>query len=154
MATTILRNFNATLTQGSADAFVEGSISTGLQPADGFAFRILVVEILLAQGLPINNNPRIEWSICRDSKLAVAGLDDEECMYSDAIENRLLTSGAAQTRCLITHRPEGGLLVVEPTIWIQMDSNNTTLSNSADFRLHYDTVKLTEVEILRLLNNV
>ena len=153
MAANIQRYFDITLTQGAADAFVEDSIQTNLEPADGLAYVITRMEVLRRQVIN-GTSGFLEWSVCRDSKTAVAKYDDDECVYSDGFGVLTTTSGRVLDRLRTEVMLPQPIFVVEPRIWVQFDSNGTSLSNVVDFRFHYETQKLTEVEILRLLNNV
>ena len=155
MALAIPRHFDLTLTQGGADAFVEGEILTELVPADGLPYVITRAEFQLEQAMPVANGANVEWSICRDTKAAVAPISDPDCFYSNQIWE--VAAGATQIWIQdLRHEVSfpAGLFVVEPSIWVQLDSGSTGLSNVMHCRLWYEQQKLSEVEILRLLNNI
>lgn len=154
MALEIARHFDVRLTQGSADAFVQDTVVTGLLPSDGLAYVITRAEIMYNFIPGLTNALQLQWSITRDTKTAIADYSDPDTLYSDAFGVRVTTSGTMlyeQRREIIF--PDG-LFVVEPYIYCQYDSANTAVSGVLDMRLWYTTQKLTEVEILRLLNNV
>lgn len=154
MAIAISRHFDLTLTQGSNDAFVQGSIVTDLEPADGLAYVITRAEIVRPVPIAMANSALIEWSVTRDTKSAIALMSDPDCMYHDGIALKMTTSGATMDRIRTEVVFEDGLFVVEPYLYVQLDSANTTATNTAYFRFWYEQQKLSEVEILRLLNNV
>lgn len=154
MAVQIQRHFDTRVVQGGADAFVENAIATSLVPSDGVGFAITRIDALREQGLGTTNNCIIEWSICRDSKTAVAGYTDPECMLAWKAQTRNAANGIFVEDLLTVFDIPAGLIVVEPYIYVQLDSNLTVLSNAVQFRFYYEEIKLTEVEILRLLNNV
>lgn len=154
MAVRIERHFDLRVVQGGADAFVEASIATGIEPQDGVGFAITRVDVLREQGLGTTNSAIIEWSVCRDSKVAVAGYTDPECMLAWKAQTRNAANGIFIEDLLRQFEIPAGLVVVEPNIYVQLDSNATVLTNAVQFRFFYDEIKLTEVEILRLLNNV
>lgn len=155
MANTIARYLNITTTQGSADAFVQGSVDTGIIPADGMCKKVTAIELLFTPNflLSISADAFVKWSFTRDTKTAIAEYSDPDCMYGDGIEFTFLTSGAGVNRHNQMWIPPVGLYLVEPTIYAQLDSNATGNVITANWRIHYEDVKLSEVEILRLLNN-
>ena len=152
MAVNIARHFDITLVQGAADAFVEGAIVTGLIPADGLAIKLTRAEIFLP--LTAQTNWTREWAFARDTKLAVPTIADPDTLYSDGDEMNFTTSG----NTVVNRRKEiifpDGVYVVEPNIYVTLDSSTTGLANQVSFRIFYESVKLSEVEILRLLNNI
>lgn len=148
----VTRHFDLTLTQGSADAFVQGVINTEIVPENGIGLRMTRLEMLKPY-MPAVAAADRQWSITRDTKTAVANLSDPDCMYADGDKMVLVTSGAVHQK-LREENELNSVFVVEPQIYIQLDSTATTLTNTFYFRLHYEEVKLSEVEILRLLNNV
>lgn len=143
------------LTQGGVDAFVEGSISTGIVPEDGLALLILGVEVKLYAGSisALAADGSLVWSLARDTKTAVGSYDDDEIIMTDGIAYSLTTSGAVLSRVSFDWQPPAGLLVVEPNIYVQFDSTATGVANDILMRVHYQQVKVSELEILRLLNN-
>jgi len=154
MAIAIARYLTAQCVQGSADAFIQDSITTGLIPADGFAFKITKMLVDWSAGMASVNGSERQLSLTRDTKTAIARYDDPDTLFFFGEMSRLVTSGLQIT-------PEGysfdfpdGLYVVEPTIYLQVDGNATTVAYTVNARLYYEEVKLSEVEILRLLNNV
>lgn len=154
MATQIARHFDVRLTQGAADAFVEGAITTGIDPKDGIGYKVTRIETIRSLVLSSANGNITEWSICRDSKTAVAKLNDDECLFSAAWGVRNAAGSTFRDDLRAEYSLPDGIVVVEPNIWVQLDSNLTAQAQTVDFRLWYDEVKLSEVEILRLLNNV
>jgi len=154
MAITIARYLTSQCVQGSADAFIQDSITTGLVPADGFAFKITKMLVDWSVGMSNVNASERQLSLTRDTKTTITRYDDPDCLFFFGEQSRLATSGWGVS-------PEGysfdfpdGLYVVEPTIYLQVDSALTTFTYTVNARLYYEEVRLSEVEILRLLNNV
>lgn len=147
----VTRYFDVTLTQGSNDAFVEAQIDTGILPENGVGFKILRLEILRPY-LPGIQACSREWSITRDTKTAVANLSDPDCIYVDGNRCILVTSGMNIEQLREEHELSS-VYIVEPTIYCQLDSALTVQAATMYMRLHYEEVKMSEVEILRILNN-
>lgn len=141
-------------TQGGADAFVEASVATEIIPADGLALLIENIEIVFApasfSGLAADSE--VFWSICRDTKLAVAEYSDPDCFLMDGFEFALNASGSSVIQNRWTYTPKNGIPIVEPYIYVQFDSTGTGNAKQMYVRLEYSTVKMSEVEILRILN--
>lgn len=159
MASKTQRFLSITATQGAANAFVEASVSTELLPENGFAYKITQMEVVQRVGasrvLTDTADSNLVWSLCRDTKTAVANYSDNDClMCGGTLYNY---SGAAfaflnnQREVIVPSVV--GLYVVEPTLYFQLDSTGITAAQTMDVRLYYEEVKLSEVEILRLLNN-
>jgi len=146
---------NIALTQGSADAFVQGSLVTGIDSDEGVAWLLKRVDMNFpaAAGLQaMSADAEIHWSLTRDSKTAIAGLDDRDCILADGFFLSLTTSGQVAVPAQWIWHPPEGTIVVEPTIYAQLDSTASGLALQATMRLHYEPVKVSELEILRALN--
>lgn len=153
MAANIAKYLSATLTQGSADAFVEAAITTNLVPADGYAFKVshIAYDGLLQAGV---NNSYCEFAISRDTKTAVPHYDDPDTLFYFKRRAVFATSGLSLENVSDVLTLQNGIYIVEPTIYVDMDSSATAAVQTMNIRIYYEEVKLTEVEILRLLNNV
>ena len=155
MVDKVSRYLRMNLLQGGADAFVQGSVATELVPADGLAILITQVEFVFKTvvNLAVVGSYITQWSLTRDTKTAVAFYDDTDCVLSDAVSGAMTTSGANGGPQRFFYQPPSGIIIVEDTIYGQLDSTNTTLANECDVLIQYENIKLSEVEILRLLNN-
>lgn len=156
MATnTVSRYLSLTTTQGGADAFVQAQVDTEIIPADGMGKRITAIELLFTPNflLSVAADAYVKWSLSRDTKTAIGEYSDTDIVYGDGIEFTFLTSGAGVNRHNQMWIPPVGIFLVEPIIYAQLDSNATGNTITANWRIHYEDVKLSEVEILRLLNN-
>lgn len=156
MATTIARHLSFNSSPGAADVFGQTQFATGLIPADGFAFKILrvvysFVQTTLFQGISADCD--VYWSLTRDTKTAVANLYDQDCINYGGFSISLTTSGQVVIPHVHEWIPPDGVFIVEPYLYFQLDSTATVLSPEVNGRVYYEEVKLSEVEILRLLNN-
>jgi hypothetical protein len=153
MAEKIAKYLSASATQGGADAFVETAITTNLVPSDGYAFKLTKMFWDATGYEGLGNNMTTEFGLSRDTKAAVARYSDADCMYYNGYIIEEITSGALQRPLSGEVDFPDGIYVVEPTIYLDLDSTGTSATKTLHVRLYYEEVKLSEVEILRLLNN-
>jgi len=150
----LVRYLSGRCTQGSADAFVQASISTGIVAEDGVGLEIVALEFTfngLIEAIAADSN--IVWSLTRDTQTAVIGLNNTDCIIYDGIMVGLVTSGMFSSPVRRAYSDIQGLFIVEPTIYFQLDSNGTGITNQMDVRIYYKEVALSEVDILRILQN-
>lgn len=140
--------------EGGADTFVEANVATEIVPADGYGILLRAIEITFTAGAfnTLGADAYAYWSLTRDTKVAVAAYDDADCFLSDGFNFALTTSGAVLVPSRWEYRPVAGIPIVEPYIYMQLDSNATGVALHAFCRMEYERVKLSEVEILRILN--
>ena len=153
----IERYLSATVTQGSAAAFVQGTFTTNIEPSTGYALKVTEVVGKMREGQSLlcgSNSATVSWSLSRDTKTAVGELNDTDIIYADGFHVWNITSGIATRNLAFSYRPVNGLMLVEPTVYFQLDSTATSSAITMDIRMYYEEVKLSEVEILRLLNNL
>jgi len=155
MANKIAQYRNITLTQGGADAFVQATEPTGINPSLGSGWLLTHALIFFPltvtlEGLSADNS--IVWSLTRDSETAVASLDDNDCLFASGFAVPLTTSGEVYVPRLHRFDFPDGIVVVNPNLYAQLDSTGTGLTLTAHMRLYYEEVKLSELEVLRMLS--
>jgi hypothetical protein len=146
----------STVIQGGADAFICTALATDLNPSDGYAFKIVAVEgnfstAIAMQGM--SADCKVMWALSRDIKVAMADLNDTDLIFRDGFYQGLTTSGAFIREDGFKWVPNHDVYIVEPNIYLVLDSDATGIQISMAWRIYYEEVKLTEVEILRLINN-
>lgn len=142
------------LLQGGADAFVEGSILTGIDPSEGLAWLLHRVEMLFetTQSI-ISADADLSYSLSRTSQAAIPSYDDDSVIMADGFSNALTTSGEIVLPRLRIWEPPEGVLVVGDTLYAQLDSTGTGMTMQAYMRVYFEEVKVSELEILRILAN-
>ena len=155
MAQQVDRFKTITMVQGAADAFVQGSVATDIISSDGMGWLISLVEVKLVGSYMslLSADADLLWALSRDTKAVLPNLDDTDAIYTDGFAVALTTSGQIAVPLLKTWVPPAGTIVVEPILYAQLDSTATGQAQTVVMRIHYDLVKLSEIEILRLLNN-
>lgn len=148
-----LRYLYGTVTQGSADAYAQADITTGLEGVLNRAIRIreLLVQWPLAMIGNVNAQ-NVELSLTRTSQAAMPTLASLGLFWRDQRRVAFTTSGAIWGSVVdrIKYDEADELLVVEPTIYFQIDSASTSASNSASVRIGYELVSIGELERLNL----
>lgn len=140
------------VTQSGADTFTAGSISTGLT-ADGKAgWSIKSIEAFWSDGAAV---AAADWSLSAAlttiSTATAFGDDDEIARVSWGLQN---TGGVAVA---VPYEPQKRYdlleprVTVQPTLYAGITSSGTSNANDVILVVYYDIVKLTDIEVLRLL---
>lgn len=155
MAIKALQYLYLTLTQGSADAFVATSLSTGLTNTGTLAWRIreLLFELGAAGGAQNNGAvgaSGIDFGLARVEPAAALNITAKSLIYKYKQYNTLTTSGAIPEQQIITlqYGEDDGPVLVEDTIYGYLDSHASSLSNVVYVRLGLEQIKVTESERL------
>jgi len=140
------------VTQGGADTFTAVAIDTNLTVDGKAGWSISAIEAYWVDGAAVAAG---DWSI--HAKLATIAtstsfVDDDEIARVDwGLQN---TGGVAVS---VPYEPFRGIslpeprVTVQPIIYVQVESSGTAQANDVIFRVYYDIVKLTDLEVLRLL---
>lgn len=147
-----LRYLYATATQGSADAFVQTSISTALS---GLTREVLDIRELVigwpALSVATIAGARVAMALTRVSFAAECQINDLGVVMKWDRINRFTTSGHGWGPLVERFTfGEGELLLAEDPIYFQLDSDATSASNVARIRIGYEIARVTEVERLAL----
>lgn len=128
------------------------AIQTGLTADGKTAWMIKAMEV---EWVNIQGAPAQDWKLTVALKTTNITADfsspDEICRVEWAMQN---TGGVAVSvyvepvKSIVLMEPR---VTVQPTLYIRLDSAATGLTGSAKVRVYYDIVKLTDVEVLRLL---
>lgn len=148
----------ATITQGSADAFVQASIATALTGLSKTAFRLKTIEIELGQARSVASGADYQFTLARKSYAAMP--------TSPMLEKAnifALRLGAAQASAvgfsfydrIITHTytDDDAPIIVEDPVYAQLDSASTSVANVLYVRLGYWQETISEVDRLTLIAN-
>ncbi len=140
------------VTQSGSDTFTSSAIDTNLTVDGKTGWSIKAVEAYWADGAAVAAG---DWYL--NAKLATISTsttftDDDEIARLDwGMQN---TGGVAVS---VPYEPFRGIslaedrVTVQPTIYVGVESSGTGQANDVLFRVYYDIVKLTDLEVLRLL---
>lgn len=142
-----------TLTQGSADAFIEGSVLTGLTGRQ--AYRVAGIAfgfpIATLNALSAVSAFDISLAITRRSKSALPALSDNDVLHRWSVANFLLTSGSFNLEGDYYWVPDFELPLVEETIYAQLDSSGTGLSLVMVVRIDVEIDTISDIDRLNLI---
>jgi hypothetical protein len=153
-ALNIARWLNISVTEGSADAFVEGSASTDIVPEDGLILRVTAIWVNFVTGWSaLAADARADWSVTRDTKTAIADLSDPDSILCDGFGFAITTSGSSVIPQTFRYDDLTGIYLVEPLVYFQLDGSATGITMQANCRIFYEEVRASEVDILRITTN-
>lgn len=135
----------SSVTQGSADAFVEGTVVTGLSLIGTTGYLIRGIHIQRPNLLAVDNIQYV-IAVTRRTKSASAGWYDADTIFSDMVKIELATSGAFAYNQTVSWYPPGPTYIVEDNLYFQLDSSNTSATNTATLRIEYEVIRITESE--------
>lgn len=141
-----------TATQGGADAYAEGTITTALTGVSNRAYQVnrILVEITNAFGTCAGDS-EIEVAVSRRTKTAMPTITDNDVLHKIGWVFPLTTSGQFAFAFVQEYVPRGTILIVEDPVYIEIDSDSTGLTNVAAVAIEYDIVSISEVDRLTLL---
>lgn len=146
----------ATVTQGSNDAFAEAEVQTGLSGQTDRAYRIrrIIWEFPAVVGASGYN---IQGSLTRQSQASLPNI--QEASLLDAVSRYLALSTAVGFTIyenIVEHlfAEELNVLVVEDPIYIQIDSNASSTTNTLRAVIEYETVQISISDRLALLQQL
>jgi len=138
-----------TLTQGSADAFVQSSVLTGL--SGNQAYNLVGVAWQFASTVVDTNNVEYTWHINRRSKAAIALLSDTDIIMLFGFQMKLTTSGASHNERAGYWKPEVQIPIVEETLYACLDSTSSSTANTVILRLDVELDTMQPIDRLNLI---
>lgn len=138
------------VTQGSADAFAEAEIQTGL---NGVSDRAYQVRRIIYELPALTSNSDIELSVTRRTKAAMPNISASDLIDKIKLRSVLATSGGYQNQVVQEHlfAQELNLLIAEDPIYFQIDSTGTSASNTGLVVIEYEIVAISVADRLALL---
>lgn len=142
----------ASVTQGGADAFAQAQFSTGLL---GLTDRGALIREILFEVPRVNVAAalNVELALTRYSKAAMPNITDNDLLMKRKMGSDLVTSGVNSFDLVAryTFTEDDNLIVIEDPIFFQIDSNATTLTQSAFVRVAYELVRVPTDDRIALL---
>ena len=142
-----------TLTQGSADAFIQGSVLTGLTGRHAYrvagvawSFPAASMATLVAQ-----NAFQLELALTRRSKTATPDISDGDVILRWSVGNHLTTSGAYLFEGDHYWVPDFELPIVEETIYANLDSTGIGTAISCIIRIDTEIDTMSDIDRLNLI---
>lgn len=141
------------ITQSAADTFTQSTIQTGLTPDGKTGWQIVGITGYWSTGDTVAAAD-VEVNMILSTVTSVTTFDnvDEIARLNWAVSN---TAGVAVAfplelikRDILT---DNGRLTVQPTVYVGAASSGTSVANVLYYEIEYNTIKLTDLEVLRLL---
>lgn len=140
------------LVEGSADAFVQGSVLTGLTGNVAYNCRRCVIEIATISW-NIADDSEISIAVTRRSKTAMPAITDSDVLFKHTIQFRLTTSGAITFPAVISIPVETDqLAIVEETLYAQLDSSAMGVAITAYVKLECQIDTMSPIDRLNLIS--
>lgn len=153
MATKPRQYIKGSVTQGSNDAFIQGSITTGLAGVTGLCYRVR--ELVLEWAAPAQGTTSDqEVSFTRKSFAAIAALTEKANVFRARRSFSLTTSGAIYVERVTRYQfgdDDDSFLILEDPFYIGFDSAGTSASNVLSYSIGYDEAKINESERISAL---
>ena len=142
-----------TVTQGGADAFAQAEIVTALSGQTRRAYRVRELLFELPLFGTIASAANVELCCTRRSKAAMPNITDVDVLWKMKFGASVLTSGAFlwPSTQRFAFGEDDEIIIVEDPIYFQIDSNATTLTQTAYVRIGYEEVTLSEADRLAIL---
>jgi len=139
-------------TQGGADTFVATSIDTNLTADGKSGWEIVAVSAYYTNGeTGAAADSDVNLIVATQATVTTFEQDEEIYRINWAVAN---TAGVAVAYPLELVKREVLIqprLTVQPLIYVQVSSTLSGLTNAIAWEVHYNIVKLTDIEVLRLL---
>ena len=147
---TIIRG---TLIEGVAGTFVQATIDTNISIDGKYGWEITGFKAFLATGY--TEVTTADWEInavlSTQVTTATAMSDPEELARIGWANNFTTASVAYPIEPIKTAQMLETRLTVQPQIYVGIDANGTAAVSRIYYEISYDIVKLTELEVMRLL---
>lgn len=140
-----------TLTQGSNDAFVQGSVLTGLTGRQAYNLKQITMEFTNIEGASLVNVSSVELAITRRSKTAIPNMSDSDVIAKYKFGFRLTTSGAVLQPSIIVLPMQVETPIVEETVYAQLDSTLMGITLVAVARLEVEIDTMSDIDRLNLI---
>lgn len=152
MAVKVLTYLWGTVTQGSADAFKESTIATGLAAGGGLCWRVHEIAWQFPPFIQASGQD-ISLSLTRKTMSAEPTILERSLISKRKRYCNFTTSGEVTYEGIIIDKllEQENLLIVEDTVYFQIDSSATTGTNTAYVRLGVTQEKISDVDRLSLV---
>lgn len=156
--TQALAYISGTLTQGSADAFVQLTIATALSGQTKTCYRLASLEFELGQVRSAASGADYQFVLTRKSysALPTSPMLEKSMIYYTRLSTTQLTAvgfGYNDRTYTRTWSDDDAPIIVEDPIYAQLDSASTSVANVLYFRLGYWLDSISEVDRLQLVAN-
>lgn len=137
-------------TQGSADAFKEGSVSTGLTGRQAYNLKSVAIQ-LVTDAKYTGSWTRYQVALSRRSKTSFPTLADPDVIYMLDFGGSYITSGAFGIAQSWVYNFPRDVPIVEETLYLEFDSANTAVASTLILRGEVELDTISDVDRLNLI---
>lgn len=144
--------FSGTASQSVADTTTSASIDTGLTVDSKTGLSIFALEVYWSNGeSAVAADWELNVQLNTDTGTQLPNAADNICSIMWGVQN------SAGVAVAVPYEPQKQVilleprLTVQPTLYIVITSALTGQTNTVYYRAFYETVKLTDLEVMRLL---
>lgn len=144
----------ASVTQGAADAFAQATINTGLSAILNTGYTIKQIEYELPNTGTVATSWSQELALSRASKASMATLADDDLLFRKKFSTFVSTAaGFVIWENVGIYVPQGEIILIEEQIYLQFDSNASTLSGTAIMKITCEPIKVTDAQRIAILQS-
>lgn len=139
-----------TVQQGSADAFAEGELQTGLSNITGSCWRVRRIEFYVAALASADSDITVQLS---GKSLAAVNVLANSCIAAVYRKVELTTSGSPVYEIwpnAQVYDRDYELLIVEESVYLTVDSSSTGAQNVAGVKIWVESRSITQTERLTI----
>lgn len=156
MALNQLKTLVGSVTQGSADAFAQGTIVTGLQAIGDIGFKLRRVSFRVPRLIGADSD--FEVALTQKSFAAIPAFTERSLVAAIGGYMELTTSGMAFVHVAgpihtFYFDDDMDMVIATDPLYFQVDSTGTSAANTVYVRVDYQEVRLTETQRLAIMNN-
>lgn len=152
---TLVQFASVEITQGAADALITGQVSTGISTAATYGWMIDKIEFDIATltAIPLATDQDIRIQVARGAQTAFLDFDDDDviCQWQTFIPTIAGSVGNPVFQMPYVWIPPTNYVVANPIITVLMDSTSTGIALVGRCRFFYFPVKMSELDLLRIL---
>lgn len=139
------------MTNGAADAFVQGSVITGLSGRQAYNVIAVYFEFVFgAWGTPVDAD-NYELAISRRSKSAMPNISDSDVIWKTANRYWQAVDGSGWRTVSGQYNFDREVPIVEETIYAQFDSAGSAVVSTAIVRLEVELDTMSDIDRLNLI---
>ena len=140
-------------TQGAANAFVQGSVLTGLSGRNAYNVKAIAFDItpIITIGDIWAAVSVLEMTVSRRSKVAIPTLADVDVIHRFTLVSDINTSGAVITPMTFYFYPQIEVPIVEDTVYLQLDTNGIASAVTGIVRLEVELDTMSDIDRLNLI---
>lgn len=144
-----------TLVQGAANAFIQGTINTGLSVTGNQGYRLDQLTIETSDNGHGGAGFSVwEWALSRASKAAMPTLADDDVLIKDKFAGKVGTDvGWIPLPGILELRPEQDIIIIEDVIYGMFKTLNLAAASTVILVLDVSPVKVTTDERIAILQS-